>query len=608
MIDPYFSQLDSAQQSVYDIIDSACYSKNMFAAQVNDPASVQQNGVITIDIPGGDSYDFQIKDYQEWANGDYFWGGDLISIHYCSEGTTVDSCMYGSLNLSRIDSHFIADIEIDSIKYELRLLNEDIYTLYESMQDSCAGEKVCPMVTNSQGPPLQENDTGGSSRSGVTGCPVRLLIMYTEAAANVEPNIQDVAIQNVNTFNSNLRSTKIEQDEVRLSLAGIVALTNAEWQEGISNPISSEDEINALVSDQDIIDYRDQFQADIVLIYTENVYDDIGGGRVAAVPLPNQLDQDSAIAIVEVNEGADLVFSHEIGHLFGCRHHRTEYGCSGTADDGGPAQAHGFMIQKGCCNWERDYQTVMASCGPWSNRIGRFSSTKVEFQKETLGESNRSENDEIIKLTACGLTDYDNSDVPIVSLSGPDEYPHNAYVTFEGTIDNSTAPYSYTFSWSADGFNWNDITTSNSSSVSEQYNFITPSLGERIFVRFHGVGASTLDDCTTRVLKLETDSTLIARRVLGKDVIDEDEITLVPNPSLGVTRTKILFSEGLEAKNLQSITVYNSKGYNFPIESTRISSREIDIDLASSAKNGLFFIVLKFSNKQQVVKKWIVYE
>ena len=206
-----------------------------------------------------------------------------------------------------------------------------------------------------------------------------VLIMFTTAANNIDPNINQTAINAVNQFNSILNNSQIGSQPAHLVNVGVELLANHVESSGDLGIATGIDQFR---NNGTAIARRLARRADIVVLLTNGQYIDGTIGRVQAI----NAEEPNAYAIVEVPFAVTFnfyTFTHEVGHLFGGRHQL-------GADDSLPAYSHGrsYDVRYGFFNnKKRCYRTIMHTFANDRERIPWFSNPFVSAGGGVTGDA-----------------------------------------------------------------------------------------------------------------------------------------------------------------------------------------------------------------------------
>ena len=477
------SQMTLQQQSRKAKFENSEFTESLMVVHVGDLPNLQNDGVVSLEIPGiSIEHDFRGKYVETLHNGDFNWNGDLITRMYCDiEKTEVDDCYDGDLTVLKRGDAVFGEIRINETVYQIRDLKGGVNALVKLDNDAFLG-----IYCDSGGGFLSENATGSNNpvntavnselneasnnllpisnnsaeqKAEPATCPVKCLVLYTEAALAKYPDIENIA--EISLFNTNVAIKNSKVNNLELELVDIIPLNNSIFEEGVDHIV----DIDNIRTDPTIATYRADNFADIVIVLTDDVYS--VGGVVAKVGESSD-DVDFAFGLVEAgsSNGKYLVFGHEVGHLFGCHHH-LESNCTTGFDNTGTAYAHGYVVSKGCnCLFTSKKRriTIMSPCTPVT-ALKSFSTPKIKWKNKRTGTSDKNDNARKLEEEACRVANYVYGESPNVSINGPMQGCPNDVVTFGAVITGTPPPFAYEWRISYDGFNFGGV-VSTSSTVS----------------------------------------------------------------------------------------------------------------------------------------------
>lgn len=439
-------ELSSYHLQKKQYFNSQSYIKSWSFASLGDINDyVDTNGVLQLELPVfSEPLKFALKYAESEDNGDYLWAGNLITNYDPIADSLETDSLFGNIMIRKSANYVFGCLTLDDKFYEIIDLGDDLHALIElyAGYGDCGGSIGIDSISYM--------DTTIVER-GEAGCPVRLLILLTDAAREEFPELRQRAELGYKVLNNiHLPASDIGKFELSFILAGIVDVPAIQWQEtsDIDNDMAS------IPTDLDITALRAQFAADIVVVITDNDYADFDG-KVAGFGDSPQ-DVGNAYAIVEYSAILPTVFSHEVGHLFGCRHQDSD-NCHLNHDDSGLFHSHGYVISRGkntIITSKKEYRTILATCYNYQRRIGVFSNPDVKHFNKPTGTAERNNNAKTLRDAACRVANYVNTELPFVIIEGP-KYgcpDETAYVL--GVITDVPEPYQYSWQTTTDGITW----------------------------------------------------------------------------------------------------------------------------------------------------------
>ena len=283
----------------------------------------------------------------------------------------------------------------------------------------------------------------------------RILVLFTESAENTGLNPNATAEQSIVNLqgiwvNSNIDfSSKVE-------LAGVLSYNFTETQ-------SIDADLTAISVDNQVNTWRDLFNADIVVVFTDGDYGNHVGRADVLLDNNNIVpDEDHFICIVQIEHAVSsyFVFTHEVAHIFGANH--------GTQFHAPDTYANG--LEKKICNPEYNPScywslgllnpqwvgTIMRS--PWENddkhtRIDYFSNPNVYYQEEKIGDEDDEDNHRKLNEEYEFVSGYreDISTVLSVGIAIDVPPPCEEVATADASVICGTAPFNYQWKKSTNG-------------------------------------------------------------------------------------------------------------------------------------------------------------
>ena len=294
-------------------------------------------------------------------------------------------------------------------------------------------------------------------------CPVNILVLYTEDALAENPDIGDQIKLGILNTNDILKNSDISRSILFFDKVITLMVPNSEFEESGDIEIDKE----YVHSNQYIKSLRNQYESDIVIILTSDVYSGLDGA-VSAFGLDDGSAIDEAYALVEANRISIpyYAFSHEIFHLYGARHEQKyddpeETNCPASGDDEGNIFAHGYLIKKH--NSQKKRNTLMAVClqdifsSDDIKKIKYLSNPNVKYKKWKTGIDETNYNAKQVRNMACVVANYRYSFRPFAYVVGPNYVcSTDEYIILTAIVGGLQGNYDYFWRYSTDGLHWSD--------------------------------------------------------------------------------------------------------------------------------------------------------
>lgn len=249
----------------------------------------------------------------------YYYYGILIESDSCE-----CKCQSGEIMLEAREGRKYGYIVADDARFEILALNSE-YSIMARVNPSFFDDKTeCLELPEEQGFSKPQKQAA-ASRSG-EACVIRVLFLYTQAAEDRFGVLGLNDMANLGIAQTNQAFEKSEVTDVCVARANF-----REWANFNENPDDLEQNLQDLLTDNDVAQWRQADLADVVCLITDAGY--AGGvlGVAGFVPDPNNPGQiisnlgnpmfDLSFMIVEgASFSTNFTFSHELGHVVGCRH------------------------------------------------------------------------------------------------------------------------------------------------------------------------------------------------------------------------------------------------------------------------------------------------
>ncbi|KAA6440117.1 T9SS type A sorting domain-containing protein [Dyadobacter flavalbus] len=414
-----------------------------FFVTLNPLASSQKDGSLILEIPDKEkAIVAQASHVTYYSDTEYEWIGKT------DEGR-------GTVIILSKEGRIAAHISTPDGVYEIFPVFGELYCLQEI--DTSEGNDIGCVTTSNNADSKREGlksvaDSVIHKNAKMYACqPVvnpRVLILYTSKAmalAGSIANMQTLANMSISQFNSCIYNSGITSNAA-LVLAGVEFLNFAETST-ITTDLNNL-EINATAKN-----LRDQYQADMVVLFTDAEYQ---GGSTRGKSQTVSLENSKSYAIVELwHATASKTFAHEVGHLYGCRHE----------DDNSqpPSYAKGHNIKNLEITVDR---TVMVGNNITENeainRLMNFSNPNVSVGGRATGTSDENNALRISQSHAVVSAFRPNpSTVFTAYLDGPTYVNAASGKNYELNYSCGTGPYTFSWQYSYDGVNYtsSNITT-----------------------------------------------------------------------------------------------------------------------------------------------------
>ncbi len=546
--------------------------------QIEDLTLFQSGGLVQVDIPGKQCQPvvFKAKNVQYYSPNKYYWYGEIEPIDTCS-------CSEGHLFVQAQDSFKVGYLKIDDESYTIDDIGGEVNVL-GTVDTSYTIALECPSNGENEGlRPIKAQDRGGS-------CDIRVLILYTPAAANFVPNIIATATANLSMTNQFFRNSGLKKDEINLVLAGIVGVDFTETSviKNDLNEFTDPSSTIMSIGGVPLTTLITNVGADVVMILGRSTTWDLAGLQQDFGPFTQ-----TSFAILQVGDGelSSTVFAHELAHLFGCRHEPCEVSGGADCDDTGPVE-HAHVFKTGCFPNKKKRRTIMFSTAN-TKVIPHFSNPNVSYQGKATGETSR-DNASILRDNACTMANaFMGGDEPIaVYILGKSYHCINSgnSISLNSIVfGGSPGPHAYEWRVSTDGVNYGGIVGTNQNlSISGPY-----SLGQIIWVRLKVTSSNneTSEDffsvgivfCEHGHLRPDKPNML-------------NGIVAFPNPVAHQTKYSFQLEEGMQVT--LKITNFSGKPIRTILDNTWLDSGyyEEDLDL-TRVPPGVYNLRLLTGNK-----------
>lgn len=429
--------LNETQQVRYNKVINAPYTLNPQMIQVQSLVGSQVLGNVKIILPSVNCQDlvFKPKTVKYTSENDYYWYGVI-------ESNDNLPCETGSLTLMARNGEKFGSVTLDGSFFEYKDITGGKQVLIKHNKEfftAGCGNKPLPEDQPWTPPPYPTAPLvcPGSPTTDTPG-QIDVLVLYTPAAAAKEPNMYNKASLAIQHANQAFLNSSLNSFNTRLNLVWVLPFAFTETPSDVKGDVIR---ISGNTTAQNL---RNAYKADLVIVFTGVNYGNVAGIVPDIGPINNL-----AYAIVDVNYvlSAGYTFAHEVGHLFGARHH----------DDPNGTIEHGMIFQTGFLSLKDNY-TIMAGSANETCVIQHFSNPYVSYKNSSTGTVAYRNNAQKIFSTSYALSNFRYSLAGVyapfvVEIIAPAEmYMCNTYTSqIQAKLTCGVAPFSYEWRTSLNG-------------------------------------------------------------------------------------------------------------------------------------------------------------
>jgi len=415
-------------------------------------SSVNESGNLQIDFTGDEcnTLEFEPKSSRYINEQNYYYYGTLKNPN-TDTTQCVCTCSDGEIMIESSDGRKYGYIVVDETKYELLALNESYSVIGLINSEFFSSKLECTVSSPNEEQELTLPNMQLTPRAG--GCPIRVLFLFTQAAENAFGlgginDMANLAISQTNQAfsNSDINNTSVIKANVR------------EWVGFTETPNNFNGDLTALRTSAQVTTWRATDLADVVILITDASYN---GGILGGVPFQNLSNpqEDFAFGVIEGNSiTANFTFSHELGHIIGCRHQKCETFQNLGCDNNGPYEHGSGWGHRPCwlCNW-KNKSTILHQLRQNNQRILHYSNPDVSVNGRPTGIVDARDNSRWIRDGhACIVASYNPNPVIPVSaiINGEGKLCRPLSGEYFVEVTGSNTPFTYDWRISTDGVNW----------------------------------------------------------------------------------------------------------------------------------------------------------
>jgi hypothetical protein len=424
--------------------------------------------------------EFKPKSSRYLDDQNYYYYGLLLK-----DDTNECSCRYGEIMLQAENGLKFGFLTINDSFYEIIALNTTYSILAKVNKSITQNVLDCGQVGSINPNFAPKSNIKIANRSNEP-CTIKILFLYTNAAALKfthhglnQKTTSGIAQTNQAFSNSYISNVRVEKVAV-LPFPGFM-----------ENSTSIVPDMVSIVVNPVIASLRDAYSADVVCVVTDGNYPDFagysgvmpastGGGFIDNLGAPMQ---NLAFMIVEgYSFNANFTFSHELGHIIGCRHQTNAVYFDNASDDDGTIE-HGYNWVEGQFLCKDFHCSIMHTQNSNYDRVLNYSNPNVLRSGSPTGTTNSENNASWINnLNGCIVANYyeDPTPIPLGARIEGEEFlckPNIGNYLVLPSVQGS-----YTFEWhkSTNGVNWGQIIGNNQSININSGSF---QVGQTVFLR-----------------------------------------------------------------------------------------------------------------------------
>ncbi|MDX1913287.1 MAG: zinc-dependent metalloprotease [Saprospiraceae bacterium] len=413
--------------------------------ELGNLALIQDDGRIKVTLPDGAAVPliFQMQNIAYDSDNQYTWYGEV-------DHTDTSEWRSGSMMLIAENGEKYGYIHVEERFYTIQDLTGGKYALVRLKEDAA---ETCGNDDAGLRPDVLEEASAPTVQDREERCPIRILVMFTDAARTRFPNIAAMANTALAQTRQAFLNSGLGTVTISLITAGIENLPEYTEANKSFNTVIGEISNNATV-----IARRNALGADLVsVIVDRQIMTDPTVGGVAFLGAGNAAFGFSVVAAQRVTSPG-FVMAHEIGHNLAANHEpctAQDPGVGCIAGGGSVARAHTWSFTRKCgfLGWGRctvRRRTIMYSEGANNTDvIQHYSNPAVNFEGRPTGIAGARNNASIIAGNACTVAGYrTTNEAPLWAIIyGPDEVCEGFEYEYFWADAGGGPPGQYTYAW-----------------------------------------------------------------------------------------------------------------------------------------------------------------
>jgi|UPI000591FD03 hypothetical protein len=564
---------------------------------LNNIKQVGIDGVVEVDLPASQmpTLHFEVKNAHIEANGNLYWYGTLP----ISPDTTND--LTGSMHFNIYNGKQFGTFSVDSLTFNFFDLGNNEHVLIQMDLEGTnpyikctAGNTPDTTISNildNFPERISKNENQVEFREFCNE--VDVLVLHTPRAADrVGGNdiVEQIAVNEIIWSNQAFDNSAV--GDINLNFVGLEEIAFTE-------DVGEEPEGDFLEIINNFSELREEASADIVVVLTfgEYIREAIWGeAELAGTVLEIGPADESAYCLVEIDHAsADRTFTHEVGHLFGCRH-QPEADNTETF-----AKAHLFRR----CFFCKRQETIMHTAlfpnifGNTPKTIQHFSNPDVNyFPNRATGIANERDNARQLDEAVCTVATYRESSEDLMHIemirSNECVAPGSKMLITTQVEGGGDGIPAFEWRWSFDGINYSNVLGTNSSFLVTLQTF-----SHTLFVQVKVTTSDGQMKTGTIIINVNSDCPYVDESTSLWNNNQQPTLILYspqPNPARELFRFEILVKETqnitltlCDANGVIKKTINNGK--------LPVGLHEFEVNTSDYNIGGVFYLNLRGSNE-----------
>lgn len=596
---PNISVLSSDQATMYTKLSNVDRFSSAKLIKVKDLATnLNPNGNLSIVLSADEfqqdecqNLEFAPRASRYVDDQNYSYYGMLV------EGDTCGcKCQSGEILLEAKNGRRYGYIVADEVRFEILALGNG-YSIMARVDQTFFNNKAESLALP-QTPP--ENKQAAVASRNDNPCPIRVLFLYTKSAEDAfgVQGLDDMA--NLGISQANIAFSNSVVDDVLVERANF-----RKWAGFNEDPLDPVQDMQDLITDPIVAQWRQTDLADVVCLITSAGY---AGGILGAsgfMPDPanpgqflsnlgNPMSNLSFMFVEGISFSANFTFTHELGHLMGCRHQICDIFENLGCDDAGSIEhGHGWTHRPCWLCKKRRYSTVMHQLRDNTTRLLQYSNPDINYKGAT-GIVDESNNAKWIKDgNGCTVAEYlTDPMIYSVEISGTPFICQYDFDTYTADVSWATGSVAYEWHTSTNGVAWGNP-VGIGASINVYAN--NAAAGSSIFIRVKVTDQTGAVVFGFLSVNVKSSSSFICSRIDDVTGGSSKDFIVLPNPTDGVVTLQMT---GLEDGVPVSIRLFSATGALLK-ETTHTGNRDILTEPFSlqDLPNGLYLLQARIGTR-----------
>jgi Secretion system C-terminal sorting domain/Metallo-peptidase family M12B Reprolysin-like len=585
VVKPPFN-LSQDQKEMIAKIEKYPNVQNVTYVKINDYNTFIEDNHVSFNIPNSlKTAKAKVRKRERTKDNDYKFYGTIES---------ENQGLLGEIQLIKENDLVFGTMAFEDKTYRIYGIDKNISAVLSFDKSSIKGS--CGHENNSSTTKTNVPNENTNEPNRINACQeprIRTLILFSQAADDIDPNINQTAATCIDQYNNILSNSGITVQEARMVLAGTQLLPNF-----AENSFNINNDVDDLLASGAANNLRNLANADMVILLTDGNYQLFlpqGTFTVWGAVDENAIPAEdfNAYAIVEADAAVtsgNYTFAHEVAHLLGGRHNN---------DTEGPAYVHAFGFRLFNASFIPRFNTILHQKQIGALEIPFYANPNVSITTP-IGNANCCNVTRRITEIAPNISQFRGApNILTTSIIGQNFISNYGTYNYEPDITCGNGPYTTTWEVSYNNQSFTQVVANDGQLQLNFYPGSSTSNTSSIDIRM---------TVTSNDGQVSTSFLTLSINILGNPMITPKGnnggiMNLYPNPA----NSKMGIDYVLESESDVNIILYDNQGKPIKIVQQSKESKgyhQIEID-TKELNSGLYICKIETERGSETKKLFI---